>query len=66
MTYKECPRCHEQTLKDAEGRNALSRRDNKTLICSPCGEEEAFIDAGLMQPNDNEFNFKMAIAAGRI
>jgi len=25
-------------------RNALSRRDNKTYICSTCGEREAFVD----------------------
>lgn len=25
-------------------RNALSRRDNETFICSPCGVQEAFED----------------------
>lgn len=27
---------------------ALSRRDNKTRICSNCGVREAFVDAGLV------------------
>ena len=38
-----CPRCKENKLSD-EGFNALSRRDNKTEICSPCGTAEAFED----------------------
>ena len=33
-----CPRCKEE--KDMRF-PALSRADNKTLICSPCGTEEA-------------------------
>tara|TARA_R100000808_G_C2150259_1_gene158956 strand:+ start:2881 stop:3291 length:411 start_codon:yes stop_codon:yes gene_type:complete len=38
-----CPRCWENELSD-KGLNALSRRDNKTEICSPCGTAEAFED----------------------
>ena len=38
-----CPRCRENELSD-EGFNALSRRDNKTEICSPCGTAEALED----------------------
>ena len=38
-----CPRCKENELSDI-GLNALSRRDNKTEICSPCGTAEAFED----------------------
>lgn len=40
---KTCPRCGDQY----EEFPALSRRDNKTDICSDCGTEEALIDAGL-------------------
>lgn len=45
--YKECPRCHKDTLNTKEVLNALSRRDNDTYICSACGTEEAMLDAGL-------------------
>ena len=58
---KECPRCHEMTLQDESGRNALSRRDNKTYICNECGDEEAMIDLGEMPPGDIEREFLSAI-----
>ena len=38
-----CPRCNKHEL-DENGRNAVSRRDNKTQICSSCGAREAFCD----------------------
>ena len=38
MTHTKCPHCGEQMSKFP----ALSRRDNKTLICS--GQLEALID----------------------
>lgn len=38
-----CPRC----MNEYDGFPALSRRDNKTDICSGCGTEEAFIDYSL-------------------
>jgi len=38
-----CPRCKENELSDSK-MNALSRRDNKTEICSPCGTAEALED----------------------
>lgn len=41
----KCPRC----LKDNGALGALSRRDNKTMICNSCGTEEAMIDAGLIK-----------------
>lgn len=41
---KECPRCKRMTLDPIEARNALSRRDNKTYICSDCGKQEALED----------------------
>ena len=38
-----CPRCKEDRLwvGKREALNALSRKDNKTYICSPCGTAEA-------------------------
>ncbi|MCF7798889.1 hypothetical protein K9M74_03225 [Candidatus Woesearchaeota archaeon] len=36
----KCPRCHNHT----QGYGATSRRDNKTMICSCCGTEEAIFD----------------------
>ena len=36
-----CPKCNFQFL---EGTGALSRRDNKTEICSDCGIREAMED----------------------
>ena len=39
-----CPRCM-MDYKDLDwGNAALSRRDNKTSICSDCGREEAMLD----------------------
>ena len=40
-----CPRCGEETTSFP----ALSRRDNKTKICSKCGTEEAMIDLFLSE-----------------
>jgi hypothetical protein len=37
---KLCPRC----LKDYDEYPALSRMDNKTDICSKCGNQEAMLD----------------------
>lgn len=54
MNNKECPRCHKDTMADVEVHNALSRRDNHTYICSPCGNEEAMLDAGLATYLDDE------------
>lgn len=38
----KCPRCGKRYQK---GKGALSRRDNKTEICSQCGFNEAIEDA---------------------
>lgn len=48
-----CPRCKQ----NFEGFPALSRRDNKTNICTMCGHVEAFIDAGMMKPDQKEIEF---------
>lgn len=37
-----CPRCKLNKFK--QGRGALSRIDNLTEICSPCGTDEALIE----------------------
>lgn len=37
----KCPRCNENELHEDEARNALSRKDNKTYVCSACGTDEA-------------------------
>jgi transcription elongation factor Elf1 len=37
-----CPRCGKET----NDYPALSRRDNKTNICSQCGTDEALLDWG--------------------
>ena len=39
-----CPKCG----KEYNDYPALSRRDNKTLICPECGVREALEDAGLL------------------
>ncbi|HIK67972.1 MAG TPA: hypothetical protein EYF95_08395 [Flavobacteriales bacterium] len=41
-----CPRCKKERLWVGErvALNALSRSDNKTYICSPCGQDEAITD----------------------
>jgi predicted RNA-binding Zn-ribbon protein involved in translation (DUF1610 family) len=44
-TFTSCPRCGENTLRtDRPVMNALSRRDNKTYVCSSCGTSEALED----------------------
>jgi hypothetical protein len=45
-----CPRCHRSLLKADLAQNALSRLDNDTYVCSPCGTDEAILDfAGVGQ-----------------
>lgn len=41
---KVCPRCKKNKLEAEEVKNVLSRRDNKTYICSECGRDEARFD----------------------
>jgi|TARA_Y100000296_G_C5120074_1_gene229910 short subunit dehydrogenase-like uncharacterized protein len=51
MVKELCPRCKVDYF-DTKGikakHPALSRRDNKTNICSSCGIEEAMFDLGLV------------------
>lgn len=60
---KECPRCH-GPLGDHP---ALSRRDNKTHICSCCGVDEAMEDAfGITEMKDNRItSFRTRIVKTR-
>jgi len=44
-----CPRCQE-LMSSNRTRYAISRRDNKTKICSRCGTREALEDSGLVEP----------------
>jgi hypothetical protein len=45
-----CPRCQLTELEDERAGNALSRLDNDTYVCSPCGTDEAMLDvAGIGQ-----------------
>ena len=46
---KKCPRCLGE-LKPPM--TAISRRDNKTLVCSQCGNEEGMIDVGVTPVTD--------------
>ncbi len=39
-----CPRCNNNQLASEEAINALSRHVEDAYICSPCGEDEAFLD----------------------
>jgi len=41
IEMKKCPRCGEMKLNPDNRFNALSRKDNKTYICSDCGFAEA-------------------------
>lgn len=47
---RTCPKCNKKYNQFP----ALSRRDNKTLICPPCGTEEALNDYfGYMAKDNN-------------
>ena len=70
---KKCPRCGEDTMDENTVMNALSRRDNRTYICSPCGTKEAFVDMGLISEVEwhltipkVEETIKALVGAGRI
>lgn len=44
-TMLECPRCKKTKLHANDAYNALSRKDNKTYVCSDCGVDEALVEA---------------------
>ena len=69
----KCPRCGEDSMDDRQVMNALSRRDNHTYFCSPCGTKEAFVDMGLISEVEwhltipkVEETIKALVGAGRI
>lgn len=39
-----CPRCGTGRMNEVEARNALSRKDNETYVCSSCGVDEAMVN----------------------
>jgi hypothetical protein len=41
---KNCPRCGSPLNQERPALNALSRYDNATYICSPCGSDEAMFN----------------------
>ena len=54
--YPVCPNCGE----DYDGHPAISRKDNKTKICSNCGISEAFIAfMDSQNPKNNDFGEKI-------
>jgi predicted RNA-binding Zn-ribbon protein involved in translation (DUF1610 family) len=50
VNYVQCPRCGKDRLHTVPLMNALSRRDNRTYICSPCGSHEAVLDVARSNP----------------
>lgn len=60
----KCPRCGKVKLFADLAMNAVSRRDNKTYICSDCGTEEALIDAGMQKTNKTEQDFVKKVTKG--
>ncbi len=58
MENKICPRCKKNELNEVEVINALSRRDNKSYICSECGQEEAMFDYKRSQTEVSEVEIK--------
>jgi DNA-directed RNA polymerase subunit RPC12/RpoP len=49
---KKCPRCGAEVKEPTVRYCALSRRDNKTYICSSCGTLEALEDARMIAAYD--------------
>lgn len=44
LPKKHCPRCGRPQLDFVQVRNALSRKDHATYICTSCGTDEAMIN----------------------
>lgn len=40
----KCPRCNSRELNPDPVDNAISRHDNATIVCDPCGTDEAMLD----------------------
>ena len=54
MSERVCPRCKRTYIRPP----ALSRYDNATEICPPCGITEAFEVAGLVPAFDGDIYWK--------
>ena len=54
---KKCPKCG----KEYERLLALSRKDNKTMICDECGVKEALDDAGIGEKDPNRADILKAV-----
>lgn len=48
----KCPICNENEVFH-DGRDALSRKDNETYICTPCSIKEALFSAGRLESEQN-------------
>ena len=49
--FSLCPICHKEII----GYPALSRKDNKTKICSTCGVNQALVDLFSYQENGGDY-----------
>ena len=50
LDWNKCPRCRVNDMMHPEEINALSRMNNRSYVCSACGEDEAMLDfAGIGQ-----------------
>ena len=49
-TLTTCPRCGNSPKFPVAGLHALSRKDNKTLVCSSCGTDEAVLQFAGFDP----------------
>jgi hypothetical protein len=45
MPEETCPRCGGPLRTGPTDVGALSRVDNETIVCGPCGSDEAMLDA---------------------
>jgi len=60
---KHCPRCHKLTLRDDNDFNSISYHGDMIYICTDCGDEESYIEAGLLLPGEAERAFIRMIEA---
>lgn len=54
---KICPRCNKRKIAKNMDFNAISRRDNETVICYECDMEESLIDSKLCPRTDEDIAF---------
>ena len=60
----DCPRCGEKKLHAVDWHNnALSRRDNDTMVCSDCGTDEAIQDFQRGLCAENQISLKQELLA---